>query len=158
MTDAEQSPRYSPQYYVLTGGLAILFLFPLAWSVFASVSPAANTGQLVGYGFGNFTKLFTFGAGLGITAWNSLFMSIMTVVITLTLSTLGLPLEGVGLLLAIDPILDMGRTAVNVAGQALVPTIVAKREGIIDLAVYNSERTGQAWREDAPTEELATAS
>src|SRR5690606_33706983 len=53
-----------------------------------------------------------------------------TVMLTLTLSTLGLPLEGVGLLLAVDPILDMGRTAVNVAGQALVPTIVAKRQGI----------------------------
>lgn len=60
------------------------------------------------------------------------------VMLTLTLSTLGLPLEGVGLLLAIDPILDMGRTAVNVAGQALVPTIVAKREGILDEAKYNS--------------------
>ena len=60
-----------------------------------------------------------------------------TVMLTLTLSTLGLPLEGVGLLLAVDPILDMGRTAVNVAGQALVPTIVAKREGILDQAVYD---------------------
>lgn len=60
------------------------------------------------------------------------------VMLTLTLSTLGLPLEGVGLLLAIDPILDMGRTAVNVAGQALVPTVVAKREGILDEAKYNS--------------------
>ncbi len=63
-----------------------------------------------------------------------------TVMLTLTLSTLGLPLEGAGLLLAIDPILDMGRTAVNVAGQALVPTIVAKREGILDLEVYNAAR------------------
>lgn len=63
-----------------------------------------------------------------------------TVMLTLTLSTLGLPLEGVGLLLAIDPILDMGRTAVNVAGQVLVPTIVAKREGILDLATYNTAR------------------
>ncbi len=53
------------------------------------------------------------------------------VMLTLTLSTLGLPLEGAGLLLAIDPILDMGRTAVNVAGQALVPAIVAKRQGLI---------------------------
>lgn len=61
-----------------------------------------------------------------------------TVMLTLTLSTLGLPLAGVGLLLAIDPILDMGRTAVNVAGQALVPTIVAKRQGILDEARYNS--------------------
>jgi Na+/H+-dicarboxylate symporter len=75
-----------------------------------------------------------------------------TVMLTLTLSTLGLPLEGVGLLLAIDPILDMGRTATNVAGQALVPTLVAKREGIIDLDAYNAGRTGQAWQEDEPAE------
>jgi Na+/H+-dicarboxylate symporter len=60
------------------------------------------------------------------------------VMLTLTLSTLGLPLAGVGLLLAIDPILDMGRTAVNVAGQVLVPTIVAKREGILDQAQYDA--------------------
>ena len=53
------------------------------------------------------------------------------VMLTLTLSTLGLPLEGAGLLLAIDPILDMGRTAVNVAGQLLAPTIVAKRHGLL---------------------------
>jgi len=63
------------------------------------------------------------------------------VMLTLTLSTLGLPLAGVGLLLAIDPILDMGRTAVNVAGQALVPTIVAKREGILDVERFNATST-----------------
>jgi Na+/H+-dicarboxylate symporter len=62
--------------------------------------------------------------------------------LTLTLSTLGLPLAGVGLLLAVDPILDMGRTAVNVAGQALVPTIVAKREGILDEQQYASASVG----------------
>lgn len=60
------------------------------------------------------------------------------VMLTLTLSTLGLPLEGAGLLLAIDPILDMGRTAVNVAGQVLVATIVAKREGLLDEDAYTS--------------------
>ena len=63
------------------------------------------------------------------------------VMLTLTLSTLGLPLAGVGLLLAIDPILDMGRTAVNVAGQALVPTIVAKREGMLDVDRYRATST-----------------
>jgi Na+/H+-dicarboxylate symporter len=63
-----------------------------------------------------------------------------TVMLTLTLSTLGLPLEGAGLLLAIDPILDMGRTAVNVTGQALVPTLVAKQQGILDQEVYNGRR------------------
>ena len=65
------------------------------------------------------------------------------VMLTLTLSTLGLPLAGVGRLLAIDPILDMGRTAVNVAGQALVPTIVAKREGILDVERYRSGRPAE---------------
>jgi len=72
--------------------------------------------------------------------------------LTLTLSTLGLPLEGVGLLLAIDPILDMGRTAVNVAGQALVPTIVAKREGILDQDLYNAPRDGEPFADDSDDE------
>ncbi|HEY0642301.1 MAG TPA: dicarboxylate/amino acid:cation symporter [Nocardioides sp.] len=80
-----------------------------------------------------------------------------TVMLTLTLSTLGLPLEGVGLLLAIDPILDMGRTAVNVAGQALVPTIVAKREGILDATTYDAPRGRAAWREESDDKELVTA-
>ncbi|WP_125098135.1 dicarboxylate/amino acid:cation symporter [Leucobacter chromiireducens] len=71
-----------------------------------------------------------------------------TVMLTLTLSTLGLPLEGVGLLLAVDPIIDMGRTAVNVAGQALVPAIVSKREGILDEELYNAPRRGQAFDND----------
>lgn len=66
-----------------------------------------------------------------------------TVMLTLTLSTLGLPLEGAGLLLAIDPILDMGRTAVNVAGQALVPLIVARREGLLGHDEQPA-RTGEA--------------
>ena len=68
--------------------------------------------------------------------------------LTLTLSTLGLPLEGVGLLLAVDPILDMGRTATNVAGQALVPTIVARRQGILDRERYDAPRQGDPWRRD----------
>ncbi|MFB8892527.1 dicarboxylate/amino acid:cation symporter [Microbacterium plantarum] len=75
-----------------------------------------------------------------------------TVMLTLTLTTLGLPLEGVGLLLAIDPILDMGRTAVNVAGQALVPTIVAKREGILDRELYDAERSGDPFADDSADE------
>ncbi len=73
------------------------------------------------------------------------------VMLTLTLSTLGLPLAGVGLLLAIDPILDMGRTAVNVAGQALVPTIVAKRQGILDESLYNAPRNGTPFVDDNET-------
>ncbi|WP_220490882.1 dicarboxylate/amino acid:cation symporter [Tessaracoccus sp. MC1627] len=62
-----------------------------------------------------------------------------TVMLTLTLSTLGLPLAGVGLLLAVEPIVDMGRTALNVTGQALVAAVVGKREGILDQATYDAE-------------------
>ncbi|MGB3773431.1 MAG: dicarboxylate/amino acid:cation symporter [Rhodococcus sp. (in: high G+C Gram-positive bacteria)] len=71
-----------------------------------------------------------------------------TVMLTLTLSTLGLPLAGVGLLLAVEPIVDMGRTAVNVTGQALVPTIVAKREGILDRERYDAPRNGDPFVDD----------
>jgi len=76
-----------------------------------------------------------------------------TVMLTLTLSTLGLPLEGVGLLLAIDPILDMGRTAVNVAGQALVPTIVSRRERILDTDQYSSANAEDLFAEDENDDE-----
>lgn len=61
------------------------------------------------------------------------------VMLTLTLSTLGLPLAGAGLLLAIDPILDMMRTATNVAGQAAMTTLVAAREGILDRDAFDSD-------------------
>ena len=75
-----------------------------------------------------------------------------TVMLTLTLSTLGLPLEGVGLLLAVDAIVDMGRTAVNVAGQALVPTIVAKEQGLLDRDTYDG-----GWDAEAPQATLASS-
>jgi Na+/H+-dicarboxylate symporter len=74
------------------------------------------------------------------------------VMLTLTLSTLGLPLAGVGLLLAVDPILDMGRTALNVAGQALVPAIVSKRQGILDETLYNAPRNGNPFADDTPSD------
>ncbi|MGW2346206.1 dicarboxylate/amino acid:cation symporter [Streptomyces sp. NPDC001661] len=77
-----------------------------------------------------------------------------TVMLTLTLSTLGLPMEGVGLLLAIDPILDMMRTATNVAGQALVPVIVSAREKILDRDAYNSATSSPV---DEPQEVAVTA-
>jgi Na+/H+-dicarboxylate symporter len=62
------------------------------------------------------------------------------VMLTLTLSTVGLPLEGVGLLLAIDPVLDMMRTATNVTGQIVAPVLVAARERILDRAAFDDPR------------------
>jgi multiple sugar transport system permease protein len=76
-------------YYVLTGGIAIMFLFPLVWSGVASVSPQANTGQVNGVGLGNYTTLFNYGAGLPQYVFNSTFVSILTVILTLSVSLLG---------------------------------------------------------------------
>ncbi|WP_018352750.1 dicarboxylate/amino acid:cation symporter [Longispora albida] len=75
------------------------------------------------------------------------------VMLTLTLSTLGLPLEGAGLLLAIDPILDMIRTATNVAGQALVPVVVSAREGTLDRDAYDSAGSRSIEAEPQPEPE-----
>lgn len=75
-----------------------------------------------------------------------------TVMLTLTLSTLGLPMAGVGLLLAIDPIVDMVRTATNVAGQSVIPILVSAREGILDRAAYDTADGSRL--EDAPVREV----
>lgn len=81
------NPLGRTPYYVLTGGLAIIFLFPLGWSLLASLSPQASTAQTVGYGFGNFTRLYDY--GLPQLFLNSTALSALTVAITLAVSTLG---------------------------------------------------------------------
>jgi proton glutamate symport protein len=51
------------------------------------------------------------------------------VVLTATLGTLGLPVEGLAIILGIDRVLDMGRTVVNVVGNYVAALAVAKLEG-----------------------------
>ena len=60
-----------------------------------------------------------------------------TVTLALILGSLGLPLDAIGLILAVDRILDMIRTAVNVCGDAAVSCIVAKSENELDEKVFN---------------------
>ena len=59
------------------------------------------------------------------------------VMATVVLSAAGLPLEVLGILLAIDRILDMMRTMTNVTGQMLVPVLVAKETGLLDREVFD---------------------
>jgi proton glutamate symport protein len=54
------------------------------------------------------------------------------VVLFATLSQFGLPLEGAAILLAIDQVMDMGRTAVNVMGNCIATAVVARWEGVFD--------------------------
>ncbi|WP_311215141.1 MULTISPECIES: carbohydrate ABC transporter permease [unclassified Arthrobacter] len=76
-------------YYVLTIGLAIIFVFPLLWSGVASVSGQPGTSQSEGFGLGNFQRLVDYGPGLGQLILNSLIVSGLTVILTLFLSLLG---------------------------------------------------------------------
>jgi multiple sugar transport system permease protein len=76
-------------YWVLTGGLAIIFLFPLAWTAVASVSPRAGTNQIDGYGFGNYVTLTTYQAGIWRYLANSTLVTSLTVGLTLAVSLLG---------------------------------------------------------------------
>lgn len=76
-------------YYVVTGGLAILFLFPLIWAGVASVSPQGGTGQTDGWGFGNYMTLLHYQDGIGQYFGNSVVVSGLTVIFTMFVSTLG---------------------------------------------------------------------
>ena len=76
-------------YWVLTGGLALIFLYPLIWTAISSVSPLAGTNQVEGWGFGNYVTLANYQAGVWVYLFNSLFVSLLTVVLTLAISLLG---------------------------------------------------------------------
>ena len=74
------------------------------------------------------------------------------VMATVVLSAAGLPLEGLGLLLAIDRILDMMRTMTNVTGQMLVPVLVARETGLLDREVYESARRNVGLDDETPAD------
>jgi len=59
------------------------------------------------------------------------------IMLSMVLTQVGLPVEGIGLIIGVDRLLDMVRTAVNVTGDSAVGCIVAKREGELDVATYN---------------------
>jgi multiple sugar transport system permease protein len=76
-------------YYVLTGGLAVIFLFPLAWATIASFSAQAGSAQALGYGLGNYERLFNFQEGLPTYFTNSVVIAVLTVFFTVSVSMLG---------------------------------------------------------------------
>lgn len=65
--------------------------------------------------------------------------SVGLVTLAMVLSSVGLPTEGIALIMGIDRILDMMRTAVNITGDAVCTTIVSHREKALDRAVFNKE-------------------
>ena len=65
--------------------------------------------------------------------------SVGLVTLAMVLSSVGLPTEGIALIMGIDRILDMLRTAVNITGDAVCTTIVSHQEGALDRNVFNRE-------------------
>ena len=64
--------------------------------------------------------------------------SVGLVTLTMVFNSVGLPVEAIGLIMGIDRILDMARTAVNITGDAVCTTIVAHQNNAIDKEVFKN--------------------
>ncbi|MDH3685763.1 MAG: dicarboxylate/amino acid:cation symporter [Myxococcales bacterium] len=64
------------------------------------------------------------------------------IMLAMVLRQVNLPVEGIGLIIGVDRLLDMTRTAVNVSGDASVSCIVAKSEGEFDADIYADPEAG----------------
>ena len=65
------------------------------------------------------------------------------IMLAMVLNQVGLPVEGIALIMGVDRLLDMMRTAVNVTGDAAITTIVAKSEKSISIETFNDSNAGQ---------------
>ena len=65
------------------------------------------------------------------------------IMLAMVLNQVGLPVEGIALIMGVDRLLDMMRTAVNVTGDAAITTIVAKSEKNISMETFHDPNAGQ---------------
>lgn len=66
------------------------------------------------------------------------------IMLSMVLVQVGLPVEGIGIILGIDRILDMCRTVINIMGDAVCTLIVAKSEKALDESVYYADHKASA--------------
>ena len=59
------------------------------------------------------------------------------ITLAMVLQQVGLPVEGIGLIIGVDRLLDMLRTVVNVSGDGMVTAVVANSEGRLDKTIFN---------------------
>jgi len=68
------------------------------------------------------------------------------ITLAMVLQQVGLPVEGIALIIGVDRLLDMIRTAVNVSGDSMVSLVVAKSEGAWDRHTFESSQTATTER------------
>ncbi|SES95747.1 dicarboxylate/amino acid:cation symporter [Anaerobranca gottschalkii] len=61
------------------------------------------------------------------------------IMLSMVLKSVGLPVEGIALIMGIDRLLDMSRTAINIMGDAVCTVIISKMEGEFDQSVFEAE-------------------
>jgi Na+/H+-dicarboxylate symporter len=64
------------------------------------------------------------------------------IMLAMVFNQVGLPVEGIALIMGVDRLLDMMRTAVNVTGDAAITSIVAKSEGSLDEEIFYDPDAG----------------
>lgn len=65
--------------------------------------------------------------------------SVGLVTLSMVFASVGLPVEAIGLIMGIDRILDMSRTAVNITGDAVCTTIIAHQNKLLDRDIFNAD-------------------
>ncbi|MFN2531912.1 MAG: dicarboxylate/amino acid:cation symporter [Pyrinomonadaceae bacterium] len=97
-------------------------------SVFVAQAAEATTGQHMGFGRQLLMMLTLMVTSKGVAAVPRAAL----VILLATLSSFNLPIEGVAVIFGVDELMDMGRTSVNVLGNCLATTVVARWEGEFD--------------------------
>ena len=75
------------------------------------------------------------------------------IMLSMVFVQVGLPVEGIGLILGVDRLLDMVRTSVNITGDAVVTCVVAKSEKELDMSVFLDPKAGVVEKLDINEEE-----
>lgn len=76
-------------FYSTSSVLAVLFLFPVGWTLYSSVHGRQASAGIAGWGIANYQRLFDYGSGLAVYLFNTTVVALVTVVVTVFTTTLG---------------------------------------------------------------------
>jgi len=74
------------------------------------------------------------------------------IMLAMVFNQVGLPVEGIALIIGVDRLLDMIRTAVNITGDAAITTIIARSENSIDMDTFHNPEAGSVAQPHLPTQ------